>query len=1362
MGLPRVLAESAAIASHVLRPLCVDPQEQALSWLRKRVDFVTHVGSPKLPQALQHCQEGRSLLLLGVTDQLPACVVEFYQPEVEQKEPKGSPAKSSASLGEEEKDSKSKKGKGKIFVVTPDLPWRSLALSPLDVVNFEVVEVEQILLRAMSKEPLQLQVASLKDFPSNQREFLQLEEKIQLLLAEGASHKTGILGDNDLMSEISTSRCRCCELQEMNQEALLQRRNFLEKRRNFLRAARSCATLFRSMHRLAQLGVGSAPSLFQMEHASAEACATVLKSQGLMQSFGKDSSLQVAAALMSLSNSPWLVVSRVLQRFSWSYFRHQQPLLLLLLMMAFQSQPQEPLEMNFLLNPESLRSEVFESADVDASNTLPAAVWQKVRSLSALKPQIFGKLPESILANADAWHTALCCGDPLPYGEAPLGAFDRLLLARAVQPFLVFQVELKRYALEVLDGDQPEVPNFEEVMQQALEVSVVQKEDKQQAEEKKAEQGRKKSVVLVTGSDDGTGKSESMRRKSAAPDRTGSRKDFIRKQSNVSVESTRSTRSARKKSQGDLARSVSRLERKKSHQAMRGAMTPLALCRARGRENLGAGQAAQAAQGRVSVVESDCGGSTMMGSTSEFDFSGQRRKREMRKKAPVPYPILLVLTPDAEPSRYLARLAAAQLLEQYIGAKQQELRVLNVGRWQTDSGHLMEMVKDAYKRGRWLLLENIELESDIHLPLDCFLTSILEGPEYFDREKGSALPGFRLFLSTSLRALQHVLRATLRLKCVALAWELPRGAKALLQRCHGVTKVKDTSIWNTCEKYQEGRRLLVQLARFQAVLQAHPSRNQEMPFHYALMCFEDLLTRLGETRETRETKEAKEAPPVVRKGMAIANTIKAEAIGRHAGFGGFAGGIFEDVLRVVFAFANALKNHLTLFAGANQLSVGFSFHLSLMFTSESELSRRSLAAIFESKGLGSPRDRSFGDSLDDGAMPGHLPSFAGETLEDALEFLGHTDTFECQAAIEFLAQFCGVLFTDHKNDLDLGGERLRCAATVSDETAPVSTNPEEDGMPEEVASALHLHLLRELELACGLLRRARTQLEAIIGFLEGSRPYDPDTAEVFESIRLLRTPSAWLAMPPRTALASWSKDVTSRILSLHSWEEKGKVPVCFSMASFFNPQGFLTAVLQGMAHLRKSSLEKMHFEHHVEHLLQNEEEVAQQLQADRALDLASFQGVFVANLVLVGASWSRRKGILEEPDPLQPSCVLPVIRFNAVDGTQEPKTEMGRGSLAGSKGPVGLSKMQEALRARAAPKRGSLGGGRLQMMMSKAANNRIHNFSCPLLLQSPFRGQMGLWCCDQQPLDFVDIPMGSCESQDQWLLRDTAIVIHAD
>ena len=59
----------------------------------------------------------------------------------------------------------------------------------------------------------------------------------------------------------------------------------------------------------------------------------------------------------------------------------------------------------------------------------------------------------------------------------------------------------------------------------------------------------------------------------------------------------------------------------------------------------------------------------------------------------------------------------------------------------------------------------------------------------------------------------------------------------------------------------------------------------------------------------------------------------------------------------------------------------------------------------------------------------------------------------CGVVQSMPCQFCGVLFTDHKNDLDLGGERLRCAATVSDEAAPVSTNP-------EVSSQLPLTFLR--------------------------------------------------------------------------------------------------------------------------------------------------------------------------------------------------------------------------------------------------------------------------------------------------------------
>lgn len=39
-------------------------------------------------------------------------------------------------------------------------------------------------------------------------------------LVDGASHATGVLGDKEMMLEISTARCRCQDLQELNQEVL--------------------------------------------------------------------------------------------------------------------------------------------------------------------------------------------------------------------------------------------------------------------------------------------------------------------------------------------------------------------------------------------------------------------------------------------------------------------------------------------------------------------------------------------------------------------------------------------------------------------------------------------------------------------------------------------------------------------------------------------------------------------------------------------------------------------------------------------------------------------------------------------------------------------------------------------------------------------------------------------------------------------------------------------------------------------------------------------------------------------------------------------------------------------------------------
>ena len=87
--------------------------------------------------------------------------------------------------------------------------------------------------------------------------------------------------------------------------------------------------------------------------------------------------------------------------------------------------------------------------------------------------------------------------------------------------------------------------------------------------------------------------------------------------------------------------------------------------------------------------------------------------------------------------------------------------MLTVGLWQFESGLVLQTLQDAHKRGRWLLLEHVDRLPELFPQLDYFMSCVLEGPTFFDREKGSALPGFQLFLSAT-----GALPLTLQLKCV--------------------------------------------------------------------------------------------------------------------------------------------------------------------------------------------------------------------------------------------------------------------------------------------------------------------------------------------------------------------------------------------------------------------------------------------------------------------------------------------------------------------------------------------------------------------------------------------------------------------
>ncbi|CAE7422537.1 DNAH6 [Symbiodinium sp. CCMP2456] len=1429
-GLPAALAVSAALALKVpLMPLCLDPHEQACRWLRKVIPSltVTHAASPKLSQALSACrQEGKPLLVLGCRAVLAPSLLQYLSEESEAKSedlPLATLPPRSGRPGPEGEEKLEKDGAGqtaqaqeeleaeegafskdcefRLYLLTADKEMELPARVQIKIatINFTADQsaLDDFFLVRLAQQP-QGEATELLSFVQNQREFLLLEDQLlsQLTEREGGGGGGGELFEEEdsALAAVATSFGRVQELREALGEAVQNLKAQLEKTRSiYSDLAERCSRLFQSLDGLAT-SLGGTPflcSLVDIGESASAACQALLKQQSLV-AFGQDTLLSTAASMMVLtSSSLWAVASRVLRRFAWSFFRHQLPLLLI--HTALLLEPQEPALLDFLLGGDRAVAERTPNAPPPSSSPdlglWPRTAWRRICALAELQPT-FRDLPRHIQENLDSWRKALDTPSelstasssyyPAPFNELSDG-FSRVLLVSTLQPALASR-ELLLYALQVLrggDGDDEgmAVEVSEPVpLEEALNSALILSDRKGASGNEPKEEGRrnseapaprKKSVMLAAAD-------EVSEERSAALQSSASRKMSFRKKP-PDVPETSASKSPRKKSMVDgplessasISSRVSKssgagLERKKS-MADQDSGSPRSPSMGKKMERnrsmvdrSGTNTLSRTGSMESLALESDAG--TVAGE-SDFGVSARRRRREARPKKGVTRPLLLVTALDVEPGRVLSQLAAAQPLEQFIGAKQQELKVINCGRWQAQSGTLLQSIQDAYKRGRWLLIEHIHLVPSWLPQLDALLATILEdGPDFFDRSQGSALPGFRLFLSVpSETTVSHAIPAALVLKCVRVAWELPRGSKALLQRAGAVSKAKETKgakehrLWESCAGIDQGRLLLVSLARFQALLQEHRSCDQERAFHVALQLFEDLCAAHARSEKSEKPLEARE--------------------------------------------------------GSDRLWAELCYHVTQVFYGfVSEISRRCLVALFHALREQTPMSRS--------ALGAVHMDFQKQSFESALEFLGSQNELGSpslqQAETESLL---AVLNSEELLGSARGGgdasrngpragpggpgtsglalalhllEELPAAvASVGASSSESSGEDEDEALPRAVVMSLNSFLQRELLQATHLLRSVRQSLEDLIAHLEGES-FSDDLEAMLETLLAGSVPESWSLglVAPRRALGSWTEDVARRVGALRAWELSRKAPCCFYLSDFLNPQGFLIATLQGTARLRRSSVERMHFQHRVEHLLSNAEEVRQQLKADHALLDASFEGVFLAGLWLEGASWSRRKGILEEKDlhSRQRWSALPVLRFNPVDGpAQEPLPPPRESTRGPSKGPAQVSgRVQEALRRRHAGQglqglglqRGQGQGGSgaktaMSLLAGKerqhASGSRSHHFSCPLLPRSPFHsGGAGLWSCTVLPLDNVALPMGSCESQDLWLLRDTAVVIHIE
>lgn len=143
--------------------------------------------------------------------------------------------------------------------------------------------------------------------------------------------------------------------------------------------------------------------------------------------------------------------------------------------------------------------------------------------------------------------------------------------------------------------------------------------------------------------------------------------------------------------------------------------------------------------------------------------------------------------------------------------------------------------------------------------------------------------------------------------------------------------------------------------------------------------------------------------------------------------------------------------------------------------------------------------------------------------------------------------------------------------------------------------------------------------------------------ELANSLVMGRVPKKWeaSAYPSLRSLGSWILDLNSRITQLNDWSSiLTEIPVVTWIGGLFNPQSFLTAIMQIYAQVNNLELDKLTFS----------TEITKKMIAEE-ITVAAKEGVYIYGLNLEGGSWNVNLSLLEASKPKEMYSPLPVIHM---------------------------------------------------------------------------------------------------------------------
>ena len=110
-----------------------------------------------------------------------------------------------------------------------------------------------------------------------------------------------------------------------------------------------------------------------------------------------------------------------------------------------------------------------------------------------------------------------------------------------------------------------------------------------------------------------------------------------------------------------------------------------------------------------------------------------------------------------------------------------------------------------------------------------------------------------------------------------------------------------------------------------------------------------------------------------------------------------------------------------------------------------------------------------------------------------------------------------------------------------------------------------------------LMKEMKRSLRELDLGLKGELTISSDMEDLSNSLFFDQVPPAWtkLAYASMHGLSSWYADLLVRIKELENWTSDFNLPNSVWLPGFFNPQSFLTAIMQSTARKNELPLDKM-------------------------------------------------------------------------------------------------------------------------------------------------------------------------------------------